>query len=51
MAAYKTGIKTVYIPKENEPDLHEVDPVVKKAINFVSIDKVENILNTALVSH
>ncbi len=49
MAAYRAGIKTVVIPKDNEPDLEEVDPVVKEAIRFVVADRVDTVLNTALV--
>ena len=49
MAAYRAGIKTVVIPKDNEPDLEEVDPVVKAAINFVIADKIGTVLDTALV--
>ena len=30
MAAYREGMKTVLIPKDNEPDLYDVDEEVKK---------------------
>ncbi len=49
MAAYRHGIKTVLIPKENEPDLHEIDPVVKENIRFVPAEEVSTVLDTALV--
>ena len=48
MAAYKSGIKTVLIPKENASDLHEIDPVVKNSINFVTVTKIDEVLCTAL---
>lgn len=48
MAAYRAGIKTVLIPKENLPDLYEVDPVVKEAIRFIPAEHVETVLQTAL---
>ena len=48
MAAYKSGIKTVLIPKENASDLHEIDPVVKNSINFVTVTKIDEVLSTAL---
>ncbi len=48
MAAYRYGVKTVIIPKRNEPDLFEVDRVVKEAVEFVTADHVETVLNTAL---
>ncbi len=48
MAAYRYGVKTVIIPKRNEPDLFEVDRVVKEAVEFVTADHVETVLSTAL---
>lgn len=49
MAAYRAGIKTVVIPKENESDLEEVDPVVKEAIRFVTAEQIDTVLDTALI--
>ncbi len=49
MAAYRAGIKTVCIPKENEPDLEEVDDVVKANIRFVPAEDIATVLETALV--
>ncbi|MBR6393890.1 MAG: endopeptidase La [Ruminococcus sp.] len=49
MAAYKAGIKTVLIPVDNKPDLDEVDDVVKEAIEFIPADKLETVLDTALI--
>lgn len=43
MAAYKHGIKTVYIPYDNISDLDEVDAVVKASVNFVPVRNVETI--------
>ncbi|MBQ0083948.1 MAG: endopeptidase La [Clostridiales bacterium] len=48
MAAYRAGIKTVFIPKENEADLAEIDAVVKDTIKFVPVDTVDEIINNAL---
>lgn len=50
MAAYKAGINTVIIPKENEPDLEEIDEIVKSSINFVPADSIETVLDTALIT-
>lgn len=49
MAAYRAGIKTVIIPKENVPDLEEIDPVVKNALAFVPAEDIETVLKAALV--
>lgn len=49
MAAYRNGIKTVIIPKANEPDLYEVDPVVKENIRFVTAKEISTVLEIALI--
>jgi len=51
MAAYKAGVKTVIIPKENQPDISELDPVVRAGINFITAEKIETVLETALVEY
>ncbi len=48
MAAYKAGMKTVYIPFDNISDLDEVDPVVKASVSFVPVKNVETIWNEAI---
>jgi len=49
MAAYREGMKTVLIPKGNESDLYEVDAEVKKAIRFVPVSNVSQVLANALL--
>ena len=48
MAALRHGIRTVIIPKDNEKDLEEIDQTVRKALNFVSAQTVDAVLDTAL---
>ena len=48
MAALRHGIRTVIIPKDNERDLEEIDQTVRKALNFVSAQTIEAVLDTAL---
>ena len=48
MAALRHGIRTVIIPRDNERDLQEIDPVVRKALNFVSASSIDTVLETAL---
>ena len=48
MAAYKAGIKTVIIPKDNKADLEEVDDVVKENLEFVFAEDLRDVLKTAL---
>jgi len=48
MAALRHGIRTVVIPKENERDLNEIDPVVRNSLNFVTAETINTVLSTAL---
>ena len=48
MAALRHGIRTVIIPKDNERDLAEIDQTVRKALNFVTAQTVDTVLETAL---
>lgn len=48
MAALRTGIHTVIIPSANEADLQEIDPAVRAALNFITTDHVDKILDIAL---
>ncbi|MBR6533247.1 MAG: endopeptidase La [Clostridia bacterium] len=47
MAAYRGGVKTVFIPKENLADLEEIDSVVKENVRFIPVSYAEEILNYA----
>ena len=49
MAAYREGMKTVLIPKDNEPDLYEVDDEVKKNLQFLPMSNLAQVLNAALL--
>lgn len=49
MAAYRAGITTVCIPKDNVPDIEEIDEKVKKNIKFVPAEDISTVLETALV--
>ncbi len=49
MAALRNGINTVIIPTDNEPDLDEIDPTVKAALNFVLADSVDKVIDVALL--
>ncbi len=49
MAAYKAGVKTVCIPKENEKDLNEIDPLVKESLEFIPCSSVDQVINAAII--
>ena len=48
MAALRHGISTVIIPKDNERDLRDIDPVVRKSLNFITAQNVGTVLDAAL---
>jgi ATP-dependent Lon protease len=48
MAALRSGADTVIIPKENEPDLAEIDPDVRSRLKFVTAAHIDDVLHVAL---
>ena len=49
LAAKNAGIKTVCIPKKNEKDVDEIAAEIKKGLEFVFVEQIEDVLNVALV--
>ena len=49
MAASRIGVKTVIIPAENESDLENIDQTVRKQLEFVLAENVDDILDIVLV--
>ena len=50
MAAYRNGIKRVFIPVKNLPDLDEVEDIVKENIEFAALESIDQLLPQALVT-
>lgn len=48
MAAYRAGVKTVFIPKANLPDLDELDKAVLENVTFIPVSDVSEIIEKAL---
>ena len=48
MAAYKSGIKNVIIPKGNERDVVEVDDTVKVKVNFIPVSSIDEVIPLVL---
>ena len=48
MAAYRAGISTIVIPEGNQPDLEEVDDIVKEHVHFVPVHSLSEVLDIAL---
>lgn len=49
MAAYRAGVDTIILPKENESDLLEIDPILKTKMNFVMADNMDTVLENSLI--
>ncbi|MFZ3065162.1 MAG: endopeptidase La [Nitrospirota bacterium] len=48
LAARRFGIKTVILPKRNEKDLEDVPKNVRKNMNFVFVETMDDVLKAAL---
>lgn len=47
LAAHRAGVRTVILPKRNEPDLHEVPEDVREDLQFIFAEHVEDVLRAA----
>ncbi len=48
LAAMRSGITTVFFPKENEKDLAEIPDGVKKAIKLIAVSHADEVISQAL---
>jgi ATP-dependent Lon protease len=48
LAAHRSGLKTVILPKRNEADLDDLAEEVRKDVKFVFVDTVDQVVNAAL---
>ena len=48
LAAHRAGIKTVLIPFENKKDLVDIPEIIKKSINIIPVNTVDEVLKHAL---
>ena len=49
LAAKNAGMKTVCVPAKNEKDLDEISDEIKKGLNIVLVEKLDQVLDIALV--
>ena len=49
LAAYRAGVKTVLLPKDNLPDLDEIDTEARQALTFIPCVTAEDVLENVLV--
>jgi len=48
LAAHSAGLKTVVLPKLNEPDLEDIPEEIQKQMTFVTVETVDEVLKVAL---
>ncbi len=49
IAAFRSGCKTVLIPKDNQPDIAQFDQTIKDGLEFVPVETMQEVLIRALV--
>jgi len=48
IAAHRGGVDTVIIPRENEKDLKDLPPLIKKSLEIVLVEHMDQVLEVAL---
>jgi ATP-dependent Lon protease len=48
LAAHRGGVDTLIVPKANQPDLEDLPPKVRRAIHFILVEGMDEVLSTAL---
>jgi len=49
LGAHRAGIKTIIIPKANEPDIEDVPEEVRSTLEFHPVETLNEVLKFALV--
>lgn len=49
LAAKNAGIKTICVPKENEKDIDEISPEIRKGLEIVFVEQMKDVLDVAFV--
>ncbi|MDU2066349.1 MAG: endopeptidase La [Sporomusaceae bacterium] len=50
LAAHRAGIKTILLPAENKRDLEELPQNVKRSLEFIPVEHMDEVLKTALLA-
>jgi len=48
VAGHRAGLKTIILPRENKKDMEDIPENVRKDINFVFAERIEDVLKVAL---
>ncbi len=49
IAAFRAGIDTIIIPRENEKDINKIPDVVRNKLNIITVDHVDEVLKKAII--
>jgi ATP-dependent Lon protease len=49
LAAHRTGLRTVILPRRNERDLEDLPKEIRRDVEFVLVDAADEVLRTALL--
>ncbi|WP_426349625.1 endopeptidase La [Alloiococcus sp. CFN-8] len=49
LAAFRAGVDTVIIPKENEKDIDKIPKSIKSKLNFIAASNIDEVISNALV--
>ncbi|MBI4928091.1 MAG: endopeptidase La, partial [Anaerolineae bacterium] len=48
LAAHRAGLKTIILPRLNEPDLEDIPEEIRKTMTFVAVDEIDQVLENSL---
>jgi ATP-dependent Lon protease len=51
LAAHRAGLKTMLIPKKNKKDMVDIPKKVQREMNFIYVERMEQVLPIALARH
>jgi ATP-dependent Lon protease len=49
LAAHRTGLRTLILPRRNERDLEDLPKEIRRDLEFVLVDGADEVLRTALL--
>ena len=49
LAAFREGLKTIILPKDNERDIEDIPECVREKLEFVPVSSMDEVLQTALL--
>ena len=49
LGAHRAGIRTIILPRKNERDLLDIPEHLRRDVQFVLVDRIEEVINVALL--